>query len=168
MSIKKLRRSRTALVGVCCALVGAAAVPVLSLAGSITGSTGDGPMVLQSGSSFPTYEGLSNVSSVTAANPYMWMRVGDTVHVEGTMTLTPSAGSGQTRVFIPVPVDSNINGNGNCNGVATIAAGTTKVAGDIGGSQAAGHTHQCLLEYYNTASTTTNYVHYTLTYRVVD
>lgn len=167
MLVKKLRRSRTAVVGVCCALAGAAIVPVISLAGSITGSTGDGPMVFQSGEVYPTYEGLSNVSSVTAGNPQLWSRVGDTVHVEGTMTLTPTSGSTTlTRVYIPVPIDSNINGNGNCNGVAAVNSGAI-VAGDVGGSQTTGHTHQCLLE-YNAVSTSTNYVHYTLTYRVKD
>jgi hypothetical protein len=106
MSIKKIRRPRTAIVGVCCALAGAAAVPVISLAGSITGSTGDGPMVLQSGETTPTYGILRNVTTVTTGNPQLWMRVGDTVHVEGTMTVTPTA-AGLTQLYIPVPIDYN-------------------------------------------------------------
>jgi hypothetical protein len=120
---KNFRHSRTALVGVCCALVGAAVVPVLSLAGSISGSTGDGPMVLQSGQAASlTYEGRLNVSSAVATpEPATWSRVGDTVQQSGVIAVTPAAAGTNTQVYIPTVVDSNVNGSG-CSGNATVTA----------------------------------------------
>jgi hypothetical protein len=163
---KNFRHSRTALVGVCGVLVGAAVVPVLSLAGSISGSTGDGPMVLQSGSAASlTYEGRLNVSSAVATpEPATWSRVGDTVQQSGVIAVTPSA-TGATQVYIPTVVDSNVNGSG-CSGNATVTAPSPATARVLG-TTISGHTHQCFVE-YSSSSTTVQYVYYTMFYRVKD
>jgi hypothetical protein len=164
---KHFRHSRTALVGVCCALVGAAVVPVLSLAGSISGSTGDGPMVLQSGQAASlAYEGRLNVSSAVATpEPATWSRVGDTVQQSGVIAVTPAAAGTNTQVYIPTVVDSNINGSG-CSGNATVTA-PSATTGRVLGTTISGHTHQCFVE-YSTSSTTVQYVYYTMFYRVKD
>jgi hypothetical protein len=169
MFIKKLRRSRAAVVGVCCALVGAAAVPVISLAGSITGSTGDGPLVLQSGESSVTYQAQSNVGGLVAtAYKQIWQRVGDTVSVTGAIPVTPSS-AGSASVYIPVPAaaDSNITSRFDCVGNASVNS-TTGVAGRIFGSEVAGHSHQCVVEWPAPSGGTQQWVHYTMHYRVRD
>lgn len=161
---KKLRRSRTALVGVCCALVGAAAVPVVGLA-TISGSTGDGPMVLQSGESTATYEAKWNVSSIgTTGFKQLWSRVGDTVRVSGAFPVNAgSAGGGSTQVYLPLPVASTITSL-DCVGNASVNS-TIAVAARIFGSSVAGHDHQCVVE-WPSQSTAEQWVHYSFTYRV--
>jgi hypothetical protein len=168
--MKMLRSTRLALVGACCTLVGAAVVPVIGLAGSIAGSTGDGPMVLQSGETVLSYQGRMNVSSILSpADPGLWLRVGDTVQMSGHIGVNPTTSGIATGVYIPLPVDSALGAtNNNCAGTATVNYGSGGYsAAQIQIATAAGHTHQCYLE-YNTASTTINWIHYSLTYRVKD
>jgi hypothetical protein len=165
--IKQLRASRAALVGLCCALLGAAAVPVVGLAGSITGSTGDGPMVLQSGATTLAYQAGSNISSIPSTSyTGMWTRVGDTVHMTGVIPANPTTTGASTTVYIPLPVDSNINGASNCegNGIVSWPGATTA---RVIGSSAVGHTHQCVVDWAPT-TTSTQYVFYSLSYRVID
>lgn len=168
MFIKKLRGSRTALVGVCCALTGAAVVPVVGLA-TISGSTGDGPMVVQSGETTATYTSLYNIASLpTSPFKQLWQRVGDTVSVSGAFPVSSaSAGASgySAQVYIPLPVDSAF-GSHDCVGNASINSTTTS-AGRIFTGTAAGHTHQCVVE-WATTTTTEQWVHYTLHYRVRD
>jgi hypothetical protein len=163
---KRLRRSRVALVGVCCALVGAAAVPVVGWA-TISGSTGDGPMVLQSGLTNLTYEAKSNVSSISPnGTAGVWMRVGDSVEMSGNIPVTPTTAGASTAVYIPLPVDSNINQVGTCVGTGNVSWPSYTVA-RVYGSTTTGHTHQCVIE-WNPSSTGLQYVGYSLTYRVSD
>lgn len=167
MFFKKLRRSRTAMVGVCCALVGAAAVPVISLAGSISGSTGDGPMVLQSGETSVTYQAQTNVGSLPAtAFKQLWQRVGDTVSMTGAIPVSP-AGSGTVQIYVPLPVDSDVTTRFQCLGTGGATATSSAVPVKVLGSEVPGHSHQCVVEFI--ANSTAQYwVHYTASYRVVD
>lgn len=167
MFLNKLRRSRTAVVGVSCALVGAAAVPVISLAGSISGSTGDGPMVVQSGESSVTYQAQTNVGSLPAtAFKQLWQRVGDTVSMTGAIPVSPAA-SGTVQVYVPLPVDSNVTTRFQCLGTGGATGTTSAVPVKVLGSEVTGHAHQCVVEF--TANGTGQYwVHYTANYRVVD
>jgi hypothetical protein len=165
---KKIRRSRTAVVGVCCALAGAAAVPVISLAGSISGSTGDGPMVLQSGESTPGISVAAGVSSLPSTYNALWSRNGDTVTMSGVFTATPSAGGTRAAVYLDLPIDSNINSYYACHGTATVnGTGGYVPGGAVGAGTATGHTHQCLIE-WTALNTSTANVHFSLTYRVRD
>lgn len=172
MFFKKLRHSRTAVVGVCCALVGAAVVPVISLAGSITGSTGDGPMVLASGQVQPTYTARSNynVASVQIANPENWMRVGDTVHVVASAWVTTTlAANKATGFYVSLPVDSNIVNNANCIGIAEARPSVAGLhtPGVVLGPPETGHEHECYVE-FNSTYAGLNYVNLDFTYRVRD
>lgn len=163
---KNLRRSRTAVVGVCCALAGAAVVPVVGLA-TISGSTGDGPMVLQSGQSSATYQASFNISSLPATTfKQNWSRVGDTVTVTGAFpVLAGSAGAGDSAsVYIPLPVASTFTDGPDCSGAASINS-TISRSGRIFASLTSGHTNQCVVE-WPTASTAEQWVHYSMTYRV--
>jgi hypothetical protein len=161
---KKLRRSRAALVGVCCALVGAAAVPVVGWAG-ITGSTGDGPMVLQSGLTTLAYSSRANVSGTITGEQAVWMRVGDTVHMTGVIAVTPTTAGATTAVYMSLPVDSNLNG-GNCQGTASVSWPSV-ATGRVLSVSAVGHTHECYVE-YQTQSTGLQYIYFSLNYRVMD
>jgi hypothetical protein len=159
---KNLRRSRTALVGVSCALVGAAVVPVVGLA-TISGSTGDGPMVVQSGETALTHEARANIASFGSSEAAIWSRVGDTVTQSGVIGVVPAAANANTEVYIPTAVDSNVNGS-NCQGTASVSW-PSYASGRVLASTAAGHTHQCYVEYLTT-SASTQYIYYTMTYRV--
>lgn len=164
---KKIRRSRTATVGVCCALAGAGAVPVISLAGSISGSTGDGPMVLQGGAATPAYGAGLNVASIPSTTyTANWTRVGDTVHVTGVIPVVPTSANTSTSAYIPLPVASNLNGQTDCNGVAIVGWPVERVARVIGSTSAA-HPDECVAE-WTPQTTQTQYVHYSLGYRVKD
>jgi hypothetical protein len=162
---KSLRRSHAAVVGICCALAGAAIVPVAGLAG-ITGSTGDGPMVLQSGESSATYTALLNIATLPA-NGYkqLWTRVGDTVTVTGAFPVSASvAGGASAQVYIPLPVDSEFTSAIDCVGTASANSTVSEAARIFGGSDA-GHTHQCVVE-WRAATTGEQWVHYAMNYRV--
>jgi hypothetical protein len=164
----KLHRSRAAAVGVCCALVGAAVVPVAGLAG-ITGSTGDGPMVLQSGESSVTYQAGVNIGSLVATSfRQIWSRTGDTVTLSGVIPVQPAAINATSSVYIPVPAaaDSNITSRFDCVGSGTVTPPTDDGA-QIQGSEASGHSHQCVVNWV-AHSTALQFVHYTMSYRVRD
>ncbi|MCW2953271.1 MAG: hypothetical protein JWQ48_2441 [Conexibacter sp.] len=165
--MKKLRRSRVAMIGACCALVGAATVPVASLAG-ITGSTGDGPMVLQSGQASYDYEAGDNISSVNPMSPgyfKIWSRVGDTVQVGGLIDATAIRTGVLTKVYVPLPVAS-ILGVPDCQGTATISTGPYS-AGQVYASSDAGHTNECVI-YWIPQNLNTQFIDYNLSYRVRD
>jgi hypothetical protein len=49
------------------------------------------------------------ITTIITGNPQLWLRVGDTVHVEGSATVVPTT-TGLTQIYVPVPIDSNING----------------------------------------------------------
>jgi hypothetical protein len=160
---KKLRRSRTALVGVCCALVGAAVVPVVGLA-TISGSTGDGPMVVQSGQTLLAYSAKQNVSSVDNTAFYaLWSRVGDTVTMTGTIPTTVTTGGTVAKVYIPLPIDSDISYNTHCQG--TVASSSTSGYGGVVGSPDVCHLHECILS-FTPSGAGLQYFSYSLSYRV--
>jgi hypothetical protein len=159
----KLPRSRATIIGVCCALAGAAVVPVVGLAG-ISGSTGDGPMVLESGGATATYTEQVNIASIPTTNyKQNWMRVGDTVSATGVIPLTPST-TGPTGVYISLPVPTTSVSRYDCSGSAAVSA-PVFAAARIYGSEAAGHTGQCIVDYV-TSSNQLQYIHYNLSYRV--
>jgi hypothetical protein len=163
---KKLRRSRAALVGVCCALVGAAVVPVVGWAG-ITGPTGDGPMVVQSGESDLSMEIAAGISSLPSTYHAMWTRVGDTVTMSGGFTATQATVGARAAAFVNLPVDSNINSPGyECSGTVTANGGGPYVPGGVwGAGTTSAHTHQCQIEWFAQSTGGTN-VHFNVTYRV--
>jgi hypothetical protein len=90
------------------------------------------------------------------------------VTVTGAIPVTPS-GSGSTSVYIPVPsaADSNITSRFDCVGNASVSE-TTGIAGRIFGSEVAGHSHQCVVEWRSPSGGALQWVHYTMHYRVRD
>ena len=78
--------------------------------------------------------------------------------------LATSATNTTTSVYIPTAADSNLNGTG-CQGVAMITGGPGP--GRVLAVSTSGHTHQCAVEYTST-STGTQYIYYTMNYRMKD
>jgi hypothetical protein len=165
--MKKIRRSRAAMVGICCALVGAAAVPVYSLA-TVSGPVGDGPMVFQSGASSVTYQGATNVGSLPATSfKQTWTRVGDVVHMTGVIPVQAAAANTDTQIYIPLPpeVDTAFATHFDCEGTGDTTPPNDSAMADVQAAVTTGHTHQCLA-YYRASTTALVYVFYNLSYRI--
>lgn len=163
---KKLRRSRSAMIGICCALVGAAAVPIVSFA-TVSGPVGDGPMVMQSGSTSVTYQPATNVASLPATSfKQIWTRVGDVVHMTGVIPVQAAAANTDTQIYIPLPpeVDTAFPTHFDCEGTAVATPPNDSMA-DVQAAVATGHTHQCLA-YYRASTTALVYVFYDMSYRI--
>jgi hypothetical protein len=93
--------------------------------GTVTGTTNQ---YLASGTYTPT---VANVANTTArsGNSCRWTRVGNVVHVEGSIQITPtSGGSAFTAVSLTLPLASNLTSAQDLDGV-----GVAQVSGQIGG-----------------------------------
>ena len=167
----KSLRSRLLAVGVASAALGAAALPVAGLAGSITGSTGDGPLVLHSGQAQVTYTAGANVASLPASTSpnQFYTRVGDTVHIDGVAHVTATSSGADdnwTTVYIPLPTATGGTDKWTCIGTATAADGYGEVAARVvagTGAQAG----KCMVAWHSRVTAAQD-VHYSLSYRVKD
>lgn len=105
------------------------------------GGSGGLPDSLNDGIYLPTYAAFSNVATVTGDSA-IWLRVGNTIEVEGTFNCTATSGSTPISVNIPVPVHATSTvhamsgtgvsgGNTNGNLVGTIVWGTLGSSANI-------------------------------------
>lgn len=167
----KSRRSRLLAVGIASAALGAGAVPVAGLAGSITGSTGDGALVLDSGQEQVTYTAGANVASLPASTSpnQFYTRTGDTVHIDGVARVTPTStgvNDNWTTVYIPLPIATGGTDVWTCIGTATAADGYGEVAARVVAGTGA-NAGKCMVAWHARV-TAVQEVHYSLGYRVRD
>lgn len=102
-----------------------------------TAATGTTPLIA-SGTYTPTLTNGTNVAASTTAAA-QWMRVGNVVHVSGSMSIDPTAASATTIVDISLPIASNFAATTNCNGTGssiTTAAESWGIYGSVANDRA--------------------------------
>lgn len=103
-------------------------------AGTLTGTTNQ---LVCSGTYTPTLTNTTNVASSTA-NAGQWIRVGNVVHVAGSVAINPTSASALTEIEISLPIASNIAGAANLRGTAVrVSSGAQYIAGVVFGDAAA-------------------------------
>lgn len=88
-------------------------------AGAITGTANQ---YIASGTYVPTLTGILNVDSATVG-VFQFMRVGNVVHVSGSLSVDTTSSATTTQVDISLPVASDLTNQGHCVGAG--AAGVT-------------------------------------------
>lgn len=122
---------------------------------------------IRSGTLIPTLTGVLNVTSVSSQDS-QWTRVGNVVHVAGTIQVEATADNADTQVRISLPVPSDLPTTYYLSGVAH-AEDTSTAAGAFSGVVLADTVNkEALLKYYNTGGTGVNNVRYMFTYTVID
>ena len=98
-------------------------------ANPVTGTTNQ---YIASGTYTPTFTTIANASAASMSSTYFtWMRVGNVVHVAGSVTITAVA-TGPTNIELTLPIASNFALNGDLSGcVSNSSANSTgAIAGD--------------------------------------
>ncbi len=117
-----------------------------------------------SGTYTPTLTNTTNIAASTA-NLCHWLRVGDVVHVAGTVDIDPTAGSTLTTLDLSLPVASNFTGSGSLAGTAvrSLNGSVYLAAVVLGNATADGAT----IQFYNDADTGNRVWRFTFSYVVL-
>lgn len=119
---------------------------------------------VESGTYTPTFTGVANITSISAATVCQYIRVGNVVTVSGFIQLTHTTNSAQTSVRISLPIASNFGGVNECAGTATERSweyNPAALSADVVNDAA-------IMEFRPTGSagSTTDYM-FTFTYRII-
>lgn len=88
-----------------------------------------GPLAqLAAGTYTPTLTNTTNIATSSVGGTFIYMRIGNVVHVAGVVSIDPTA-AGNTVLNISIPIASNFANTGQANGVGTAQA--TNTAGQI-------------------------------------
>lgn len=154
-------------------------VPYVPTPGDTTGFSMDSNGIVIASVSFPAVSGgtladgiylpiganVSNAASITmdSAN---YSRNGNTVSVDGKMSVTPTSGTANTEVSISIPINSLLSG---AHAVTGTSMSSQTANGGVGGvvlwAGSAG-TNTVKLLFYQTGGTTATEVYFHLSYRV--
>lgn len=91
-----------------------------------------------SGTYTPTLTNSTNVAASTAEKA-IYLRVGNTVHVAGTLVVDPTTTLTLTQLGISLPIASNFGGSFDCAGVAAataVAADSAGIVANVAGDRA--------------------------------
>lgn len=115
-----------------------------------------------SGTYTPT---LTSVTNVASSTPRLstYLRVGDTVTVSGTLTITATGNNARTTIGISLPIESNFSTAYQCGGTAFTQA---NASAGIGASIYADATNnRAEMDYFETAATDT--FSFQFTYQII-
>lgn len=69
-----------------------------------------------SGKYNPTFTSVTNLDSTPTGTDFLWVRIGNIIHVSGRFTYDPTAGSTFSEFRLSLPVASNLASTNDCIG----------------------------------------------------